>query len=48
MTAVVVTGLGKFLFMDGLNWRLEFISIACLFWFSYVILRYRKDKKILK
>jgi len=47
IVAVVVTGLGKFLLMDMLNWRLGYISVACAFWLWYVIFRYRKDRMIL-
>ena len=45
--AVAITGIGKFVFMDWLNWRFAFISIACVFWIGYVFKRYKKDKKIL-
>ena len=30
--AVIITGLGKFLFMDILGFRLLYISCACIFW----------------
>jgi len=45
--AVVTTGLCKFIFMDYLNWRLLYISVACLFWIGYIARRYRTDKTIL-
>lgn len=45
---VVLTGLGKFIFMDYLNWRLPFVIAAILAWLYYVIYRYKKDKHVLK
>ena len=47
ISLVLVTGLGKFLFMDVLNWRLPFIVTACLFWIGYVFYKQKKDKSIL-
>jgi uncharacterized protein len=38
---VVFTGLGKFLFMDWLAWKLPFILLAILSWVAYLILRER-------
>ena len=46
--AVVLTGIGKFVFMDYLNWRLPFVVISILAWSAYVIYRYKKDKYVLK
>jgi len=46
--AVVLTGLGKFVFMDWLNLRFVYITAACLFWISYIFFRYKADKQILK
>lgn len=46
--AVVITGLGKFLFMDYLNWRLPFVVIAILAWTLYVFYRQKKDHNVLK
>lgn len=48
IAAVVLTGLGKFIFMDYLNWRLPFVVVAILAWTSYVVYRYKKDKNVLK
>ncbi|WP_111685372.1 CPBP family intramembrane glutamic endopeptidase [Winogradskyella tangerina] len=48
IAAVVLTGLGKFIFMDYLNWRLPFVVVAILAWSSYVVYRYKKDKNVLK
>nr|WP_321225235.1 CPBP family intramembrane glutamic endopeptidase [uncultured Psychroserpens sp.] len=46
--AVALTGVGKFVFMDYLNWRLPFVIIAILSWSLYVRYRYKKDNQILK
>lgn len=48
ISLVLITGLGKFLFMDILNWRLPYIVTACLFWIGYVFFRQKKNKEILK
>lgn len=48
ISLVLLTGLGKFLFMDVLNWRLPFIATACLFWIGYVFFRQKNNKDILK
>ncbi|MFC0602944.1 CPBP family glutamic-type intramembrane protease [Winogradskyella pulchriflava] len=45
---VVLTGVGKFIFMDYLNWRLPFVVVAILAWSFYVLYRYKKDKNVLK
>jgi hypothetical protein len=39
ISAVLLTALGKFLFMDCLNWRLPFILSAIFFWSFYVFYR---------
>jgi membrane protease YdiL (CAAX protease family) len=39
IAAAVVTGLGKFVFMDWLQWKLPFIIIAATCWIIYVIVR---------
>lgn len=46
--AAVVTGLGKFVFMDWLNWKLAYILVACLFWIGYVIHVNRRHSGILE
>ena len=46
ISAVFLTGIGKFMFMDMLNLRLLFISVACSFWIAYMIYRARKNKEI--
>jgi uncharacterized protein len=48
ITAVVVTGLGKFVFMDWLGWKLPFISIAIILWLIYVLVRRRQVPGVLK
>lgn len=45
---VVITGIGKFFFMDYLNWRLPFVIFAILAWSFYVFYRYKKDKNVLR
>ncbi len=45
--AVVITGLGKFIFMDIFQWRFAYITTACLFWIVYVFYRYRKNNKVI-
>lgn len=46
--AVVLTAVGKFIFMDYLDWRLPFVVIAILGWSAYVFFRYKQDNDILK
>ena len=46
--AVVITGVGKFVFMDYLNWRLLFVIVAIVSWSLYVYYRHKKDKDVLK
>lgn len=41
--AVVLTAIGKFLFMDLLNWRFPFVAAAVLGWTVYVIYRKKQD-----
>lgn len=45
---VVLTGMGKFIFMNYLNWRLPFVIVAILSWSFYVFYRYKKDNNVLK
>ncbi len=45
--AVVLTGLGKFIFMDWLNWRLPYILAIAFFWIGYVWYRARQERGIL-
>jgi len=46
--AVVIAGVGKFVFMDYLNWRLPFVIAAILSWSLYVRYRYKKDNQVLR
>jgi len=46
--AVAITAIGKFIFVDYLNWRLPFVIVTILAWLIYVIYRYKKDKLVLK
>jgi membrane protease YdiL (CAAX protease family) len=39
--AVVLTAIGKFIFMDYLNWRFPFVAVAIICWVSYIIYRNR-------
>jgi membrane protease YdiL (CAAX protease family) len=45
--AVLLTGVGKLLFMDLLNWRLPFIVFAIIAWTAYVIYRSKQFHGIL-
>ena len=46
--AVTITGIGKFIFMDALNWRLPYIITAIVGWTNYTIYRNIQTKGILK
>jgi len=46
--AVILTAAGKFIFMDYLNWRFLFVSIAIISWITYIIYRSKKQPTILK
>lgn len=48
ITAVIFTGLGKFIFMDLLNWRLPYIATATLFWVVYIFYQKRQHPDILQ
>lgn len=45
---VVLTGIGKFVFVDYLNWRLSFVLVTIILWSTYVFYRFKKDKHALK
>ncbi len=47
ITAVLLTAVGKFLFMDYLNWRFPFVVAAIIAWASYIIYRSKTRKGIL-
>ncbi|MEZ4858320.1 MAG: hypothetical protein R2781_05875 [Flavobacteriaceae bacterium] len=44
---VVVTALGKFVFMDYLHWRFQFVATAILIWGIYVFSQKRNQPKLL-
>lgn len=44
--AVVLTALGKFLFMDYLNWRFPFVIVAIISWVVYILIRVKTVKGI--
>jgi len=46
--AVILTAMGKFLFMDYLNWRFPFVLTASLLWLIYIIYRWKVTPKIFK
>ncbi|ULC59153.1 CPBP family intramembrane metalloprotease [Flaviramulus sp. BrNp1-15] len=48
IVAVVFTAIGKFIFMDFLDWRLPFVVFAITTWSIYVIYRYKQKKDVLK
>ena len=48
MSAVTLTAIGKFVFMDYLNWRFAFVAIAIISWLIYIIYRYRNEREILE
>lgn len=45
--AVILTSIGKFIFMDFLNWRLQFVIFTILVWSVYVVYRTKQEKQIL-
>lgn len=48
ISAVILTAIGKFIFMDYLNWRFVFVAVAIISWVSYTIYRKRKQPGITK
>lgn len=46
--AVVITGVGKFVFVDLIEQKLIFIIAAITFWVAYSIFRMRRTKGVLK
>lgn len=48
ISAVILTGAGKFIFMDWLQWKLLFITIAISGWIIYVSLRRKQIPGILQ
>ncbi len=47
IVAVILTGIGKFLFMDWLGIKFSYIIVACLFWLTYVFYRFKENSAIL-
>jgi membrane protease YdiL (CAAX protease family) len=47
IAAVLLTGAGKFIFMDLLQWKLFFITVSILGWGAYVMYRSKSVKGIL-
>ena len=45
--AVLITGLGRFLFVEYLNIRYPYIASACVFWSVYIFLRQKEVPQIL-
>ncbi|NMH89750.1 CPBP family intramembrane glutamic endopeptidase [Flavivirga algicola] len=45
---VVLTAIGKFIFMDYLDWRLLYVTFAILLWGLYVYVRYKREKDVIK
>ncbi|WP_171595911.1 CPBP family intramembrane glutamic endopeptidase [Marinifilum caeruleilacunae] len=48
LIAIILTVLGKFLFMDYLNWRFPFVLSATILWCAYIWYRSKTNKGILK
>lgn len=46
--AVVLTAVGKFIFMDFLNWRLPYVVFAVISWTIYIVYRQKQFNGILK
>jgi len=46
--AAALTGVGKIVFINLIDFRLPFIIITCLGWLGYVVFRFRKNDGILK
>jgi uncharacterized protein len=48
IVVVILTAIGKFVFMDYLNWRFAFVSVVIISWSIYIIYRHRKATGIIK
>lgn len=48
IVAVIFTAIGKFVFMDFLDFRLPFVVLVIVAWSSYIIYRYKQEENILK
>ena len=47
IAAVVLTGVGKFIFMDFLQWKLIFIAVAIISWTMYVFYQHKRIPGVL-
>ncbi|MGQ1785752.1 MULTISPECIES: CPBP family glutamic-type intramembrane protease [unclassified Saccharicrinis] len=47
MMAVVFTGIGKYIFMDWLEVRLAYMTVACAFWVGYIAFRSFQNRNVL-
>ena len=45
---VLITAIGKFIFMDYLNWRFIFVFTASLLWICYIAYAYKTKKDLFK
>jgi hypothetical protein len=45
--AVLLTGIGKFIFFNGLHMQFWFILLASIFWTSYILWRIQSDRSVL-
>jgi uncharacterized protein len=48
ISAVVLTAIGKFLFMDYLRWRFPFVLVAIIAWVGYIIYRDRANAGVIR
>jgi hypothetical protein len=46
--AVVFTAIGKFVFMDYLNWRFAYVAVVIISWSIYIFLRNKTNSEIVK
>lgn len=45
---VILTAIGKFIFMDYLGWRLPYVVFAIILWALYIGFRSKKEKDIIR
>ena len=48
ISAVILTALGKFVFMDYLEWRFAFVLVAIMSWLVYIIHSHKTQNGIIK
>jgi len=46
LLAIVLTAMGKFIFMDFMEWRLPFVATALSLWVLYILLQVKKNPKL--